>query len=96
MKLAHPIRNLSLIWLAWAIILIGFQALATARYQPRRPDNVLSWTTSETRAGSQDDKPYLVDPFMNQQVSWDSEFYLSIATVGYDDPAVRAIPPDLS
>jgi hypothetical protein len=56
----------------------------------------LSWTRNETRAGSQDDKPYLIDPFMNQQVSWDSEFYLSIATVGYDDPAVRAIPPDYS
>ena len=94
MQNGHPLRTTVLIWLAWAIVLIGFQALATARYQPRRPDDVLSWTTSETRAGSQDDKPYLVDPFMNQQVSWDSEFYLSIATVGYDDPAVRAISAD--
>ena len=28
---------------------------------------------------------------MNNQVSWDSEFYLSIATVGYDDPEVRIV-----
>jgi hypothetical protein len=30
---------------------------------------------------------------MNAQVSWDSEFYLSIATGGYDDPLVRAVGP---
>jgi hypothetical protein len=83
-----------LIWLAWAVILIGFQSLAMARFQPERPDRALQWLETETLADSQNNKPYLLDPFMNNQVSWDSEFYLSVATVGYDDPAVRAIPPD--
>lgn len=81
------------IWLAWVLILIGFQALVSARLDIARPDRALEWTARETTATAQDNKPYLVDPFMNQQVSWDSEFYLSIATVGYDDPDVRAIGP---
>ena len=92
----HPARTLILIWLAWAFVLIGFQALAIARFQPERPDHALDWLEHETLANSQEGKRYLVDPFMNDQVAWDSEFYLSIATVGYDDPAVRAIPPDFS
>ncbi len=50
-----------------------------------RPDRALEWTVHETARNSQNGKPYLLDPFMNEQVSWDSEFYLSIATVGYDD-----------
>lgn len=87
----HPGRTIVLIWLAWAVILIGFQNTVPKRFQPERPDRVLYWTPSETGPHSQDDKPYLMDPFLNTQVSWDSEFYLSIATVGYDDPLVRAI-----
>lgn len=84
-------RTLILIWLGWAVILLSFQALVEARFQPYRPDYALSWTPSETGRDSQKNKPYLVEPFMNRQVSWDSEFYLSIATVGYDDPAVRLV-----
>jgi hypothetical protein len=87
----HPGRTIVLIWLAWAITLIGFQNIVSKRLQPERPDRVLYWTPSETGPHSQEDKPYLMDPFLNTQVSWDSEFYLSIATVGYDDPLVRAI-----
>ena len=30
---------------------------------------------------------------MNEQVAWDSEFYLSIALRGYDDPNVRTATP---
>ena len=93
MQTDHPIRKLFLIWLAWAFILIAYQAIVPMRLSLQRPDYALSWTPPETAPHSQDDKPYLNDPFMNAQVSWDSEFYLSIATVGYDDPAVRAIPP---
>ncbi len=81
-----------LTWLAWAVILLGFQALVPARFQPKRPDYALFWTPGETGATSQNNKPYLLDPFMNAQVSWDSEFYVAVATTGYDDPSVRAIP----
>jgi hypothetical protein len=87
------IRVIVLIWAAWVVTLLGFQALVAARLQPARPDRALSWTVTETTATSQLDKPYLLDPFMNAQVAWDSEFYLSIATGGYDDPLVRAVGP---
>jgi hypothetical protein len=91
MRITPPIRRIVLIWAAWAIILLGFQTLVQERYQPDRPDYATEWTANETRRNSQDDKPYLVEPFMNNQVSWDSEFYLSIATAGYDDPIVRLV-----
>lgn len=86
-----PLRNLTLLWAGWAVLLIGFQLFATARLQPNRPDEVLMWTHTETLATSQNDKPTLIDPFLNELVSWDSEFYLSIALNGYDDPAVRTV-----
>jgi Gpi18-like mannosyltransferase len=89
-----PLRKLFVLWLGWAIILVAFQLLVTARFAPQRPDEVLMWTFSETTAESQDDKPTLIDPFLNQLVSWDSEFYLSIAINGYDDPAVRVVERD--
>jgi hypothetical protein len=84
-----PLRRIIFLWLAWALILVGFQQVITARFQPQRPDEVLFWTASETDADSQNDQIYLMEPFLNEHVSWDSEFYLSIAVAGYDDPAVR-------
>lgn len=85
-------RTLILIWAAWAAILIVFQNVVPQRLLLRRPDYALEWTPSETGAHSQDDRPYLIDKFMNQQVSWDAEYYLSIAVGGYDDPVMRRIP----
>jgi hypothetical protein len=79
------------IWLVWALVLIGFQTIVQERYQPNRPDRATQWTPNETARNSQNDKPYLLEPFLNNQVSWDSEFYLSIATVGYDDPDIRVV-----
>lgn len=79
------------IWLSWAVILIGFQLLVEARMEPKHPDYALAWTPHETGRTSQNDKPYLIEPFMNRHVSWDSEFYLSIAVTGYDDSAVRLV-----
>ncbi|MEM8857040.1 MAG: mannosyltransferase family protein [Chloroflexota bacterium] len=84
-------RTIVLMWLCWAIILIGFQAFASGRLQPERPDNALFWTATETIEGSQDGKVYLNEPFLNNHVAWDSEYYLSIATVGYQDPAVNSV-----
>jgi hypothetical protein len=90
------LRNIVLIWLGWAVVMLAFQQAVGMRLHLRRPDGVLSWTANETTAGSQNGKPYLLDPFLNEHVSWDSEFYLSVATSGYDDPAVRAIPADFA
>ena len=78
-----------LLWLVWAILLMGFQQLVGNRFQPKRPDGALSWTLGETGRTSQKDQKYLNEPFMNEAVAWDSEYYLSIAMGGYDDPDSR-------
>ncbi len=96
MKFAAKHRTILLIWLAWALIMVGYQFYVRARFEPKRPDYALFWTPTETAFNSQNDKPYLLEPFLNQHVSWDSEYYLSIAIGGYDDPAMRAIPPDFA
>ena len=87
-------RKIVLIWLAWALLVIGFQALATARFKPVFPDRAQDWTTSYTNLSTyQVDRPYLLEPFMNNQVCWDSEYYISIALGGYDDPKVPHLTP---
>lgn len=88
-------RNILITWLAWAVMIIGFQALVTARFQPVFPDQALQWTQEFTGDDYQQGRPYLVDPFMNEQVAWDSEYYLAIAVTGYEEPSiVRAGPVD--
>lgn len=86
-------RTIVLIWLAWAIIVIGFQAWMGARITPEWPDRSLSWTTEVTVPDYQEGQKYLVEPFMNNQVAWDSEYYLAIAVGGYDDPATDLVGP---
>lgn len=86
------IRTIVLLWFVWLVIIWAYQATVTARYNIQKPDHVLFWTASHT-AEQKTRQPYLADPFMNAQVGWDSEFYLSIALQGYDDPLVRAVPP---
>src|SRR5512142_2158598 len=82
-------RNIFLIWLAWVLIVIGFQALATARFQPQWPDHAQEWTEEYTVPSKyQKGRIYLLDPFMNNQVAWDSEYYLGTAIGGYDDPHI--------
>ena len=83
-------RNFILLWLAWIFILLGFQAWTVMRFQIKHPDYALEWTPIDTALTYKLDKPYLNEPLMNQQVAFDSEYYLSIATVGYADPKVTA------
>ena len=86
-------RTIFFIWLAWAIIVIGFQAWATARIDPKYPDRAQEWTTEFTEEGYQAGHVYLLEPFMNNQVAWDSEYYLAIAIGGYDDPRSPHLTP---
>ena len=87
-------RKIVLIWLAWVLIVIGFQSLAAARFQPVFPDKAQDWTATYTEPAVYNfGRPYLVDPFMNAQVCWDSEYYLSIAIGGYNDPKVPHLTP---
>ena len=87
---ASVLRKLTLLWLAWLVILLGFQAWTGMRFQVKHPDYALEWTPIDTSLTYKQNKPYLKEPFMNQQVAFDSEYYLSIATVGYADPKVTA------
>lgn len=89
----RSIRMISAIWLSWALIVIAFQALATARLVPVYPDRAREWTERFTGEGYQSDHVYLLEPFMNDQVAWDSEYYLSIAVGGYDDPKSPHLTP---
>ena len=87
-------RTIILIWLAWALIVIAFQALATARIVPRFPDRAQEWTEEFVdEPGYQDGHIYLLEPFMNNQVAFDSEYYLAIATGGYDNPYSPHLTP---
>jgi len=88
-----PIRRLVLLWLGWALIILGFQAVAPGRFEPQRPDLSTPWTAQETRSDSHAGQPYLLGRFLDRQVAWDSEFYLSIALHGYDDPQMRSLAP---
>jgi len=84
-----PFLQILFLWLAWVFIVISFQALATARLKPQWPDKAQEWTTRETdSADYQAGHPYLLEPFLNDQVAWDSEYYLGIATGGYNDPQI--------
>jgi len=88
-----PIRTIVLLWLAWALIVLGFQAWATARIDPKYPDHAQEWTTEFTEEGYQEGHIYLLEPFMNNQVAWDSEYYLAIAVGGYDNPRSPQLTP---
>lgn len=89
--MARNLRTLVLIWIAWAAIILGFQTLVTTRFQPDRPDYATIWSDTETLRNSQRDWIYLTEPFMNRQVSFDSEYYLSIAVAGYGDEAAHTM-----
>ena len=89
------------LWLAWLAVLCAFQIVVAARVQPQRPDTVLNWTSGATgepitACGQNPNafKPRLADPNMNEHVAYDSEYYISIAASGYDDPSVQAFYPD--
>jgi hypothetical protein len=82
-----------LTWLAWVLIVISFQAVATARLLPKYPDRAQEWTEEFTYASYQNGRVFLLEPFMNDQVAWDSEYYLAIAIGGYDDPRAPHLTP---
>ena len=88
-----PLRSVVLLWLGWAILLLGFQALAVARFDLKRPDNALAWSAAETRAPASVGSSW-ADAFIAPHLAWDSEYYLSVALHGYHDPALPVVTPD--
>ena len=88
-----PTRIIFLVWLSWCFIVIAFQTIFHARIVPQMPDLAQEWTEDSTGEGYQEGHIYLTEPFMNNQVAWDSEYYLGIAVGGYDDPNVPHLTP---
>lgn len=88
-----PTRIILLTWLAWVVIVIAFQALSHARITPEFPDRAQNWTANLTGEGYQEGHIYLQEPFMNNQVAWDSEYYLGIAIGGYENLNVPHLTP---
>lgn len=86
--------TLVLIWLGWFVVLYTFQVLVTSRLQIKRPDLAVPWTSTESQPWSNQGKIYLLEPFLNRQVAWDSEYYLGIAVGGYDDPMAAKVTPE--
>lgn len=85
------VYNIALLWLAWVVILLSFQWIVTTRLEIKHPDRAIIWTESQTLPSSNKGKIYLLEPFMNRQVAWDSEYYVGIAVGGYDDPKAGAV-----
>lgn len=84
--------NLVLLWLAWGAILYGFQTFVVARLDLVRPDNVLEWTARRTQDDVLKQTPDQVKYYRRDlRVAFDSGYYLSIATVGYDDPEIPVV-----
>lgn len=88
-------RNIVLLWLLWVLLVIGFQAFSTARFQPQWPDPLIWFPElgdptdpAEVVNYRQVGHPYMMEPFMNEQVMWDSENYIGISIGGYDDPCI--------
>ncbi len=88
--------TLLVIWLGWALAMVGYQAYVVGRFSLQIQDRAISWTETEVRPGGQAGMTYLLEPYLNEHVAWDSEYYLSIAVGGYHDPLMRAIPADYS
>jgi hypothetical protein len=84
----RPVLVIVLIWAGWAIAMLAYQETVLARVAPERPDQVLSWTAGETGVRRAGGRPYLGEDLLASHIAFDSEYYLSIAVTGYDDPDV--------
>ena len=84
-------RRIFLVWMGWLAIMLAFQAIVSMRLSLARPDFALEWTQTETLASSQAGKTFLLEPFLNEHVSWDSEYYLAIAVSGYEAETIHRI-----
>lgn len=82
------------VWAVWLAVICTFQVVAESRLQPARPDNVLAWTHYATDTATLDCRARLNDPFFNEHVKYDSEYYISIAVAGYNDPEAQAYYPN--
>lgn len=87
------LRTIAAIWLGWVVLILAYQAFAPARLPLLRPDHATNFSAEETGPTADAGRPYLSGGLLNAHVAWDSEYYLSIALHGYDDPQMRAVSP---
>lgn len=87
------VARIAAVWFVWLVVVCAFQIVVQARLQPARPDVVLSWTQSATTDVNLQCRAHLNDPAYNEHVSYDSEYYMSIALNGYNDPLTQAYYP---
>lgn len=88
--------TLLLIWLGWALAMIGYQAYVSGRFDLQIKDRSLWWTEYVVNPGYESSWSYLTQPYLNEHIAWDSSYYISIAVGGYHDPIMLSIPPDYS
>lgn len=84
-------RTIVGIWLAWTAVVLVFPVLVTSRFAPLRPDRVLPWTarlTGDTATAARASAA----PVLREHAGWDSTYYLTIASGGYDDPSIQTVP----
>ena len=87
-------RTVALIWLGWAMVMLAYQSFAQARLPLLRPDHATTFSAQETGTDSLRGRPYLDGGgLLRSHVAWDSQYYLSIALHGYDDPTMPAVSP---
>jgi hypothetical protein len=89
-----PWQQVALLWLAWALVLNAVQAFLIRRLELVRPDPLFWWTAAYSRPDFLESLParggfwkFYGDP----HVAWDSNYYLSIALAGYDDPRMETV-----
>ncbi len=90
-KRTHQIRDVVLLWLTWVVMICAYQFWVTRRIDLTKPDAVLPWTAADMNPDFLAGKLYLTEPVLNEHAAWDSEYYLSIAMQGYDDPEIRGV-----
>ena len=100
LKPSVDVARILVLWVAWLAIICAFQILVQARVAPQRPDYALAWTqyatvdpVYECQQNTDQYRPRLSDPNMNEHVAYDSEYYISIAATGYEDLTVSAYRP---
>ncbi len=93
---ANKRGTIVLIWMGWALAMVGYQAYVIGRINVVLSDRSLWWTEYEVHTSYQAGWFYLEQPYFNEHFAWDSYYYLSIAIGGYHDPIMESIPPDYS
>jgi hypothetical protein len=90
---SRDVLRIVAVWALWLAVICAFQVVSEARVQPARPDVVLGWTHWATDKPTIDCRARLNDPSFIEHVKYDSEYYISIAAAGYNDPEAQAYYP---